>query len=91
MKTYQYYLDEVSKEAGYLSFSPSFMINSEIEKLAREAAHRYTKQCIKEHLSRAAENAKAIEVDKDYNFQPGYYPIHAVDRESITNIDIQLP
>ena len=80
MKTYQYYLDEVSKEAGYLSFSPSFMINSEIEKLAREAAHRYAEQCVKEHLSRAAKAVKA----------EGPFGVVYVDRESITNIDIEL-
>lgn len=53
MKTYDYYLDEVAKEEGYLSFSPASMTNEEPLRLAREAGKRYAKQVAQHALDRA--------------------------------------
>jgi hypothetical protein len=50
-----------------------------------EANKRFTTAAIKEHLSRAAENARAF---LDFN---DMLQIAVVDRESITNIEIKLP
>lgn len=96
MKTWMEYLDEefvtLAPDADKTPiYAPDcYQLAVHAQRL-KEVVQRYATAAIKEHLSRAAENARAIEVDKDYNFQPGYYPIHAVDRESITNIDIVLP
>lgn len=53
------------------------------EELYWKAGRIYADSAIKEHLSRAAENARALPHHDDV--------YRGIDRESITNIDIQLP
>lgn len=85
MKTYIQFKEEVAKDHGYLNwdvlcYDRDRMIP--VDHCETEAAKRYATAAIKEHLSRAAENARTRTNDESTSI--------IVDRESITNIDIEL-
>lgn len=83
MKTYGEVCDEYAQEFGYKNY---YGIPKDARLYhAERIAKRYATEAIKEHLSRAAENAEV-----DYRGQETQFPIEVID-SSITSIEIILP
>lgn len=80
MKTYRQIKTELAASYGYSSWDMLLKGSLRVQQIEEEAVKIYATESIKEHLSRAAENAKCRTPH-----------LTTVDRDSITNISIELP
>lgn len=86
MKTYLQFKEEVAKDHGYLNWDVLCYDHDRmipVDHYETEAAKRYTTAAIKEHLSRAAENATKFRDLEDESTHDLY--------DSIAETEIKLP